>query len=160
MSNPVAAFAATLTDAEQEVLHAAVAFALRVAAKADNVVDGREQRTILELLPTIRARLGEAFARAPDEYAAAMTAAAHPDWPQGAYVASLLAILKRMPDEARALFDATVLELALAVAGSSGGVLGFGAKVSVEERYALRRLVGTLRLAVADPALKKTLGYD
>lgn len=160
MPTPVESFAASLNADEQKLLHASVAFALRVTAKADNVVDGKEEKTIAGLAGRIREQLGEAFAGAPDSYPDAMKAAAHPDWTQGQYVNQLLEILRRMPEEARKLYDHVVLELALSVAGASGGILGFGEKVSVEERYALRRLVGTLRLTVHDPVLKKTLGYD
>lgn len=160
MPTPVETFAASLNEAEQKVLHASIAFALRVAAKADNVVDGKEEKTIAALAAKIRERLGEPFAGAPDSYPEAMKAAAHPDWTQGQFVHELLDVLKRMPDDARASYDQTLVELALVVAGASGGILGFGEKVSVEERYALRRLVGTLRLRVDDPALKKALGYD
>jgi hypothetical protein len=53
MSNPVETFAASLGDSEQKILHASIAFALRVAAKADNVVDGKEQKTIAGLSGTI-----------------------------------------------------------------------------------------------------------
>jgi hypothetical protein len=65
-----------------------------------------------------------------------------------------------MPADARALFDAAVLEMALPVAGASGGILGFGEKFSVEEKYGIRRLVAGLDLQIADAALKKRLGYD
>jgi hypothetical protein len=160
MSNPVATFAASLSDAEQHVLHASIAFALRVTAKADNVVDGKEEKTIAALSGKVSERLGAAFAAAPDSYTDAMKAAAHPDWPQGKYVNELLGILRRMPDDARTIYDGALLELAYSVAGASGGILGFGEKISVEERYALRRLVGTLRLRVDDPAMKKALGYE
>jgi hypothetical protein len=160
MPTPVETFAASLNEADQNVLHASIAFALRVAAKADNVVDGKEEKAIAGLSGQIRERVGEAFAGAPESYPDAMRAAAHPDWTQGPFVQQLLDILKRMPDDARASYDAALIELAFAVAGASGGILGFGEKVSVEERYALRRLVGTLRLRVDDPSLKKTLGYD
>ncbi len=160
MSNPVETFAASLKDDEQKIFHASIAFALRVAAKADNVVDGKEEKAIASLAGTIRERLGEVFAGAPDTYPDAMKAAAHPDWTQGKWVADLLELLKRMPEDARKLYDTTLLDLAFKVAGASGGILGFGAKVSVEERYALRRLVGALRLRVEDPEMKKALGYD
>lgn len=160
MSNPVETFAASLSEAEQKILHASIAFALRVAAKADNVVDSKEEKAISALSERVRERLGDAFAKAPDSYADAMKAAAHPDWTQQPYTNTLLDILKRMPADARKLYDGTILELAFSVAGASGGLLGFGQKVSVEERYALRRLVGTLRLNVEDPAMKTALGYD
>lgn len=160
MPTAVETFATSLGDSEKTVLHASVAFALSVAAKADNVVDGKEQKAIAALTGTIRERFGEHFAAAPESFGEAMKAAAHPDWPQQPYVLKLLDVLKRMPAEARAEYDKNLLDVAMQVAGASGGILGFGQKVSVEERYALRRLVGTLRLAVDHPEMKTALGYE
>ena len=159
MGNPIETYAATLNDEERALLHSSVAFVLRVVVKADSVVDKKEEGAVAAASAVARERLGEAFA-GTDKFPEATKTADNPDWPQSTYIRSLAAIIRRMPADARKIFDAAILELALAVAGASGGILGFGDKFSVEEKYGIRRLVAGLDLQVEDPALKKRLGYD
>jgi len=157
MSNPIESFAASLTDEERALLHSSVAFVLRVVAKADSVVDKKELSASDAATQLARERLGAGFASR--DFPDALKAADHPDWTQSAYLASLVKIVRRMPADARKLFDATILELALTVAGASGGILGFGEKLSVEEKYGIRRLIGAFDLQIEDAELKKKLGY-
>lgn len=157
MANPIEAFAATLTDEDRTVLHGSVAFVLRVVAKADSVVDKREQNAAAAAADLVRDRFGAAFVGT--EFPDAIKAADHPDWPQLPWVRQLGAIVRRMPAEARATYDAAIIELALAIAGASGGVLGFGEKLSAEERYGIRRVVSALDLQIADDVARKRLGY-
>ncbi|MBI2393324.1 MAG: hypothetical protein HYV09_27315 [Deltaproteobacteria bacterium] len=157
MANPIEAFAATLNDEDRAVLHGSVAFVLRVVAKADSVVDKREQNAAAAANDLVRERFGAAFAGS--DFPDANKAADHPDWPQLPWVRQLGGIVRRMPADARTIYDRALVELALSIAGASGGVLGFGEKLSAEERYAIRRVVSALDLQIADDAARKRLGY-
>jgi hypothetical protein len=160
MGNPIETYAASLNEEERALLHSSVAFVLRVVVKADSVVDRKEESAVAAASTLARERLGEAFIGTPDRFPDATKAADHPDWPQSAYIRNLAGVVRRMPADARKIFDAAILEMALTVAGASGGILGFGEKFSVEEKYGIRRLVAGLDLQIEDAGLKKRLGYD
>jgi hypothetical protein len=150
MANPFESFAATLSDEDRGILHGSVAFALRVVASADSTVDGKEEKAVEAARASAGERLGVAFAEPAASYASAIAAAGHPEWPSSDYVRKLGKILQRMPKDARATYDRCIAELAFSVAHASGGVLGFGQKMSAEEKFALRRLVSALRLELED----------
>ncbi len=157
MANPLETFAASLNEEERALFHSSVAFVLRVVAFADSVVDKKEASAVERANEIVRERFGAAFAGA--EIAESTAAANDPDWPQSPYVRKIGALVRRMPAEARAVFDAGILELALTVAGASGGVLGFGDKLSKDEKYALRRVISAFDLHVEDEKVKASLGF-
>ncbi len=159
MGNPIETFAASLNDEERALLHSSVTFVMRVVAKADSVVDRKEESAADTALKLARERLGEGFAGKPTDFPDATKNADNPDWPQSTYVRNLSGIVRRMPADARKIFDATMIEVALTIAGASGGILGFGEKLSVEEKYGIRRLIAGLDLQIEDAPIKQRLGY-
>lgn len=157
MSTPLETFAASLNEEDRQVVQSSVAFVLRVVAFADSVVDKKESSAVARATEIARERFGEGFAGV--ELPEAMAAANDPDWPQSPYVRRVAAIVRRMPEEARRLYDASMLELALVVAGASGGVLGFGDKLSKDEKYAVRRVISAFDLQVEDEKIRASLGF-
>ncbi len=156
MGTPVESFAASLPEDERKLLHGSIAFAFAVVASADSVVDKKEQQVVTKLREVARERLGADFA-AEDPEAAKL--ASNFDWPQSAHVRKLAGILKRMPKDARVTYDQFIVELAVSIATASGGVLGFGEKLSNDEKYSIRRLISALDVQVEDADAKKRLGY-
>jgi hypothetical protein len=157
MGTPLETFAATLTDEERQLLQSSVAFVLRVVAYADSVVDKKETSAVEKANELVRERFGAAFAGStlPE----ALAAADNPDWPQAPYVRKVAAIARRMPADAKKLFDQSLVELALTVAGASGGVLGFGEKLSKDEKYALRRVISAFDIQIEDEKVRASLGF-
>jgi hypothetical protein len=159
METSIESFAATLSEDERKLLHSSIAFASRVVASADSVVDKREESALASLADAARERLGAAFTVNLSDFPQAAAAADNPDWPQAAYVQSLSSVLRRMPPEARKTYDRFMIELVLSIARASGGILGFGEKLSADERYSIRRLISALELQIEDPVTRERLGY-
>lgn len=155
MPTPYETFAASLPEDEQKVLHGSIAFVLRVVASADSTVDGKEEKAAEAARQTAKEKLGEAFGEPASAYPDAIAAAGHYEWPSQPFTRKLGGILGKMPKDARKSYDQLVAELAFGVASASGGVLGFGERMSGEERYALRRLVSALKLELDEDAKKR-----
>lgn len=158
MGNPIETYAASLNEEERALLHSSVNFVLRVVAKADSVVDKKEESAFVRGAELARERFGAAFAAPPSAFPEAVSTAESMDWPQSTYIRKLSGVVRRMPADARTIFDAAMLELALTVAGASGGVLGFGEKLSADEKYVIRRVIAALDLR-SDEAVTKRLGF-
>lgn len=161
MATPSAAFVAalgSLTDDERRLLQSSSRFVSRVVASADSVVDKKETTVLGHTDDFVAERLGSAFATT-EELPEAVAAAEDLDWPQSPYVKRVAAIVRKLPADAHQAYSHAMLELALSVAGASGGVLGFGEKLSADERYAIRRVVSALDLRVEDAAMKTRLGF-
>lgn len=157
MGNALEDFAATLPDADRQVLHGAAVFVMEIVANADSDRDNKEVDTIAKLRDVVRERMGAAFAASGSDFPDVVAAAADPEWLQGEHVRKLAAVVRRMPEGARKLFDRTLIEIGLSVGGASGGFFGLGNKLSDHEQYAIKRLAGALQLEI-DADLKKSLG--
>ncbi len=157
MGNALEDFATSLSDADRRVLQGAAVFVMEIVANADSERDRKEADAIAALRDVVRERMGAAFAGSGSDFPDVVAAAADPEWLQGEHVRKLAAVVRRMPADARKLFDRTLLELGLSVGGASGGFFGLGNKLSDHEQYAIKRLAGALQLEV-DADLKKSLG--
>ncbi|MGZ3416423.1 MAG: hypothetical protein ACXWUG_22050 [Polyangiales bacterium] len=155
MGTPFETFAASLPEDDRKVLHGSIAFVLRVVASADSSVDGKEEKAAEVARQTAKEKLGAAFGEPAASYPDAIAAAGHYEWPSQPFTRQLCSILQKMPKDARQTYDKLVAELGFSVATASGGVLGFGERMSGEERYALRRLVSALRLELDEEAKKR-----
>ena len=155
MPTPYETYAATLPEEDRKVLHASIAFVLRVVASADSNVDGKEEKAAEAARLTAKEKLGAAFGEPASSYPEAIAAAGHYEWPSQPFTRKLASLLQKMPKDARQTYDKLVAELAFGVASASGGLLGFGERMSGEERFALRRLVSALRLELDDESKQK-----
>lgn len=68
-------------------------------------------------------------------------------------------LLELFPDEKRAALQSDVMSASLAVASASGGFLGLGGKVSVDEKYLLEKFAADFEKA-HKAALEKTAKKD
>ena len=162
MATPSETFAAalsSLSEDDRRLLQSSARFVSRVVASADSVVDKKEAIALEHADDFVQERLGSAFVAATEELPEALAAAQDLDWPQAPYLKKVAAIVRKLPAEAHQVYSHAMLELALSVAGASGGVLGFGEKLSADERYAIRRVVSALDLRVEDAAMKTRLGF-
>ena len=160
MGTELESFAATLNEEDRQLLQSSVAFVLRIVASADSVVDKKEVSALARANDLARERFGAAFSGPSAELPEALAAAKSNDWPQSPYVRKVAAIVKKLPEGARKLYDRSILELALTVADASGGgILGFGQKLSADEKYAIRRVVSALGVTIEDATARTSLGF-
>ena len=155
MANPVEIYADTLGPEDRKVLAGSLLFALKVVAHADSDTDSKEQQRIEATLALAPERLGAAFGGS--DFPDALRAASELEWLQTPYLKALAQVVRKMPNEARVVYDRALVELAIGVAAASGGFFGLGSKLSDHEKYALKRLVGALGLEV-DPEHRKVMG--
>lgn len=158
MGTEVETYAATLSEEDRHLLESSVGFLLRVVASADSVVDKKELSALARAKDLAHQRLGPSFAA--EDLPEAITAAASPDWPQSPYIRKVSAIVRKLPTDARKVYDRSMLELALTVAGASGGgILGLGSKLSPDEKYVIRRVISALDVTIEDEPTRVSLGF-
>jgi hypothetical protein len=159
MSNPLEAFADSLSEADRALLRGSIPFALTVVAMADSEIDKKELAAGDRLRGEARERLGAGFDAPLSDFPDALAAVQQENWPGSDYVRKLSALLATLPADAKQRFDRFVVEAALSVAGASGGFLGLGAKMSDHERFSIRRLLHAYRVEVEDEQQRVLLQY-